>query len=96
MSTVPERPRGANVPLSSPDRRRPLRPPRWDDPSEVLAWLQALRDALIDAVAAGEDAARRPSERMFSRAEVRRRIAEAEQAALVMIDASLGALRQVP
>ena len=95
MSTVPERPRGANVPLSSPERRRPLRPPKWDDPAEVRAWLEVVRDALIDAAAAGEDAARRPSERMFSRAEVCRRIAEAEHAALVMLDAALGALRQV-
>jgi len=55
-----------------------------------------VRDALIDAVAAGEDAARRPSERMFSRAEVRRRIAEAEHAALVMLDAAIGALRHIP
>jgi len=62
----------------------------------VRAWLEAIRDALIDAAAAGEDAARRPSERMFSRAEVRRRIAEAEQAALLMLDAALGALRQIP
>jgi len=62
----------------------------------VLAWIQALRDALSDVAAAGEDAARRPSERMFSRAEVLRRIAESEHAALVMLDAAAGALRQVP
>ena len=88
MTHVPQRPRGANVAFPSTDHPRPLRPPRWEDPAEILAWFGALRATLLDAVAAGEDATRRPRERVFSRAEARRRLEEAEHAALVMLDAA--------
>ena len=88
MSDVQQRPRGANVALPSTDHPRPLRPPRWVDPSEIRAWLGALRAVLLDATAAGGDATRRPADRVFSRAEARRRLEEAEHAALVMLDAA--------
>jgi hypothetical protein len=68
MSTIPERPPGAMAtdppPCLTPDPR---------------AWLIALRSAVEDAVSAGEDATRRPSERVLSRAEARRQLHEAER-----------------
>ena len=64
MATVPKRPLG--VTLTSTDV------PDHD------AWLAALRAAIDDALAAGEDATRRLSERVLSRAEARRKLQEAE------------------
>ncbi len=64
MATVPARP--LSVTLTSTDV------PDHD------AWLAALRPAIEDALAAGEDATRRLSERVLSRAEARRKIQEAE------------------
>src|SRR5690349_20494977 len=86
MSDVPQRPRGANASLASIDRPRPLRAPRWEDPVEVRAWLAALRAVFLDANASGEDATRRLGDRVFSLAEARRRIEDAERAALAMFD----------
>lgn len=42
------------------------------------AWLAALRAAIDDALAAGEDATRRLPLRVLSRAEARRKLQEAE------------------
>jgi hypothetical protein len=64
MATVPTSPLG--VTITSSDLP--------DDP----AWLDALRSAIDDGLAAGEDATRRLSERVLSRAEARRKIQEAE------------------
>lgn len=52
---------------------------RWDDPEDVKRWISALRSAVHDALAAGEDATRRLSERVLSRAEARRKLREAEK-----------------
>ncbi len=62
------------------------------DPAQARAWLTLLRDAVRDGSAAGEDATRRPSKRMFSRFEARRRIREASQSTLAMIAAAERAL----
>src|SRR3954471_7559995 len=88
MSDVSQRPHGAKIAIPSTDHPRPLRPPRWEDIHEIRAWLGALRAVLLDATGAGEDATRRVSDRVFSRAEARRRLEEAEHAALVMLDAA--------
>ena len=52
---------------------------RWDDPEDRKRWVSALRSALHDALAAGDNATRRLSERMLSRAEARRKLQEAEK-----------------
>ena len=62
------------------------------DPVQARAWLTLLRDTVRDGSAAGEDATRRPSKRMFSRFEARRRIREASQSTLSMIAAAERAL----
>lgn len=64
MTTVPKRPLG--VTLTSTDL------PDHD------AWLAALRTAIDDGLAAGEDATRRLSDRVLSRAEARRNLELAE------------------
>jgi hypothetical protein len=50
----------------------------FDDRERMREWLKALRDATEDALAAGEDATRRFSQRVLSRAEARRKLHEAE------------------
>jgi hypothetical protein len=63
MVTVPTRPLGVTLTSTDlPDRD---------------AWLAALRAVIDDGLAAGEDATRRLSERVLSRAEARRKILEA-------------------
>jgi hypothetical protein len=78
MATVPTRPLG--VTLTSTDV------PDHD------AWLAALRTAIEDGLAAGEDATRRISDRVLSRAEARRKIQEAE----ARIEALFAILRSAP
>ena len=56
--------------------------------NEVRAWLHDLREQVLDATAAGEDATRRPKKRVFSRAEARRRIREAEKNLLALLEAA--------
>jgi hypothetical protein len=51
---------------------------RFDDVEQMREWLKALREATDDAIGAGEDATRRFSKRVLSRAEVRRKLREAE------------------
>ncbi|MFO0755059.1 MAG: hypothetical protein U0359_01095 [Byssovorax sp.] len=81
MQNVHGRPEGANVP-------DPTHPPLdYRDAAAVRAWLSFLRAHAIDAIALGEDAAKPPSERMFSRPEVRRRLADEERVLLALLDA---------
>ena len=61
---------------------------RWDDPAERRRWLVDLREQIHDALAAGEDTARRPRRRFFSRAEVRRRIRAAKAAITSLLAAA--------
>ncbi|MFO0762079.1 MAG: hypothetical protein U0359_36910 [Byssovorax sp.] len=65
------------------------------DPTQARVWLALLRDTVRDGAAAGEDATRRPKKRMFSRFEARRRVREASQSTLAMIDAAERALSAV-
>ncbi|MFO0756640.1 MAG: hypothetical protein U0359_09125 [Byssovorax sp.] len=85
MSNVTERPSGAKRPYPSSDPSYP--PIDFSDAAAVRAWLSFLREHALDAIALGEDAARRPSERMFSRHELRRRLASEERVLLALIDA---------
>ena len=48
-----------------------------DDPEGRRMWLKALRESIDDALAAGDDATRRFSKRVLSRAEARRKLREA-------------------
>lgn len=50
----------------------------FDDRTRMREWLKALRDKIDDGLAAGEDATRRFSDRVLSRAEARRKLCEAE------------------
>lgn len=63
------------------------------DPGERRAWLELLRGEVLDLVAVGEDAAKPARERMFSRHEVLRRIAELERVLLARLDAAEATLR---
>jgi hypothetical protein len=85
MSDVSERPSGAKA--EDPSIDPPLPPLAFDDAPAVRAWLTFLREHLLDALAVGEDAARSPRERMFSRYEVRRRLAHEERVLLGLVDA---------
>lgn len=85
MSNVPKPPAGGER----------TDPPsfRLDDSMLVCAWLGSLREHVLDAVAAGEDATRRIQRRVLSRAEARRKLRAAEQALLGMIEAAEQAVR---
>jgi hypothetical protein len=64
---------------------------RWDDPAKVRRWFRRLRAHILDALAAGEDATAPFSERVLSRAEARRKLAEAEDCIEALLaDAELG------
>jgi hypothetical protein len=68
---------------------RPGEAPRvlhFDQPEELRLWLDFLRANVLDLVAAGEDATRPLKKRFFSRAEARRRIHDAEQSLLALLD----------
>jgi hypothetical protein len=58
--------------------RMPTASLRFDDREQMREWLKALRDAIDDAIAAGDDATRRVRKRVLSRAEARRKLREAE------------------
>ena len=81
MPTVHARPHGAN----DPDPPHP--PLDFRDPLAVRAWLSFLREHALDAIALGEDAAKPPSARTFSRNETRRRLADEERVLLALLDA---------
>ena len=49
----------------------------WGDPAAVQRWLDAVRIAQDDAIAAGLDATRRKRRRVLSRAEAKRKIRDA-------------------
>ncbi|MFO0756024.1 MAG: hypothetical protein U0359_06015 [Byssovorax sp.] len=86
MSCVSERPSGAKRPDSSTEPPHP--PIDFGDPAAVRAWLSFLREHTLDAIALGEDAMKRPRERMFSRHEAGRRLASEERVLLALLDAA--------
>ena len=58
--------------------RIPTESLRFDDREQMCEWLKALRDAIDDGIAAGDDATRCFKKRVLSRAEARRKLREAE------------------
>lgn len=82
MSNVSKPPEGGQV--TDPSSANPTL--RWNDPVQLRRWISLLRNQALDGFAAGKDAARRPSKRMFSRHEVKRRIKEAESAVIALLD----------
>ncbi len=70
-----------------------MEPVDLSDPGERRAWLELLRSEVLDLVAIGEDAAKPMRERMFSRHEIARRIAELERVILARVDAAEATLR---
>lgn len=83
MSEVHEAPKGAQG--TDPSAVRPAL--NWQDREEVRRWFETLRAAILDGLAAGQDLAKKRKQRFFSRHEARRRIVEAEQSALALLDA---------
>jgi hypothetical protein len=77
MSHLHARASGANSPdqPAAPARRNTV---RWDDPADIKLWIFALRGEVDDVIAACEDATRRQSDRVLSRAEARRKLLAAE------------------
>ena len=94
MATISERPLCATAtdPRSQSAARNAV---RWDDPEDVRLWIAALRSAAADAVAAGRDATRRPSERVIARAEARRMIDVADENVATLLDAGERCLSSV-
>lgn len=64
-------------PYTEPPEIKPL---VLADPATVRVWLEELRTQVADALAAGEDATRRPSRRRLGRLTARRTLQEASRA----------------
>ena len=86
MSTIPTRPQGVTStdPPSSSAAREAV---RWNEPDDVRLWIDALRSAAHDALAAGEDATRPKRDRVLSRGEARRQLDTAKYAITALLDA---------
>ena len=61
---------------------------RWDNPEEMREWFWRVREQLANAFAAGEDSTRPLKNRVLSRAEVRRKLEEAEKSLRALLDAA--------
>ena len=87
MTHLHARASGANSPdqPAAPERRRAV---QWDDPADIKLWLCALRAQTDDVIAACEDATRRQSDRVLSRAEARRKLLAAETQVARLLDAA--------
>jgi hypothetical protein len=85
MSDVHQFPAGDQV--TGPSASKPV-PLRWNDVAGLREWLGDLRNQVLDVLAAGEDATRRPRKRMFSRYEANRRLRAAERAILCLLAAA--------
>lgn len=86
MAHLHARASGANSPdqPAAPERRTAV---QWDDPADITLWLCALRGQIEDVIAAAEDATRRQSDRVLSRAEARRKLLAAETQIARLLDA---------
>ena len=88
MADVSEKPdpgKRTDPPSNPP---KPTPPLRWDDRAQCGRWLGDLREQVFDAIAAGEDATRRPRKRFFSRHQARRRLRSAERAIFALFTAA--------
>ena len=68
------------------------RGPRWDDPTDILAWLGQLRDVLLDMAVAAEDVTRPEDDRTLGRIAARETILATRQMASEMIDLGMSSL----
>ena len=68
----------------------PFRPPEPD------RWLEAVRAAALDLLAAAREGARRPRKRVLSRAEIRRQARAAFAQVTALADHAADALRRPP
>lgn len=86
MSRLHARASGANPSdqPAAPTRRDAV---QWDDPADIKLWIFALRGEIDDVVAACEDATRRYTDRVLSRAEARRKLLAAETQIAHLLDA---------
>ena len=76
------------VPLLDDKVQTPPPPLRWDDADRARAWVTDLREQILDALAAGEDAARPARRRVLSRAEAGRKLRAAKRSILALLDAA--------
>jgi hypothetical protein len=65
----------------------------FDGPDGPDTWLVAARGSLLDLLAAAREGARRPRQRVLSRAEIRRQAREAFAGASALLDEAAEALR---
>jgi hypothetical protein len=65
----------------------------WSSPEGPDRWLAAARAALLDLVAAAREGARRPRDRVLSRAEIRCQAHDAFRSAYALLDEAAVALR---
>ncbi len=80
--------RSSRPPTGPTSPTDPSHPPiDFGDPAAIRTWLTFLREHSLDAIALGEDAMKRPSERVFSRHEAGRRLADEERVLLALLDA---------
>ena len=86
MTHLHARASGANSPdqTAAAAQRRAV---QWDDPADIKLWLCALRGQIEDVIAAAEDATRRQSDRVLSRAEARCKLLAAETQIARLLDA---------
>jgi|SRR5580700_3391148 len=72
MNELSERRSGANADHPSTDLPSASHTLSWDDPAQVAALFEHLRDHATEVIAAGEDATRHVRKRVRSRPEARR------------------------
>ena len=65
---------------------------RWDVSDDARRWLEAIQQQTDDAIAAGEDATRRPRRRVLSRVEARRKLKGARLAIAALLNAAVRGL----
>jgi hypothetical protein len=63
-------------------------PLRVSDPGELCTWLDSLQSGIDDAIAAGDDATRPPSQRALGRTMARQKILESRHALRQLLEAA--------
>ena len=86
MVTVPQRPTGANA--TDPSFTTPPRAVRFEDPADARAWLDAVRTDVEELRDLAHEATDRPSARILSRHELRRRVMQSSVTLTRLLDAA--------
>jgi hypothetical protein len=95
MSMIPRPAQGA--PFADPPSHAAAREMvRWTDPEDVRLWIAALRSAVHDGLAAGEDAVRPKRDRVLSRDEARRKLEAADKTITALLEAGERGLPPAP